>query len=143
MMNEALGLALALSLSTAPVLAAEPPDLTGAWTGEYREMRWDGPAESQLVLTVIAQDGPLFKAEKSWKLEAGSSPGTVGGKLVSEATEPQVGVIDFDGRTVHLAEQGDLGTYRGTLTAPETLELVYVEAGDGASVYRIVLKRAK
>ena len=99
-MNKALAVVLALPLFAAPALAADTPDLVGTWTGEYKEMRWAGPAESALTLTVLEQDGPLFKAEKSWKLEEGSSEGTVGGKLVSEATEPLVGVIDFDGRTV-------------------------------------------
>jgi hypothetical protein len=137
-----LGIALVLSVATLPALAADP-DLTGTWNGTYKEMRWDGPAESALVLVVLEQDGPLFKAEKSWKLAPGSTQGTVGGKLVSEATEPLVGVIGFDGRTVHLAEQGDAGTYTGALTGPDTLELIYIEAGDGASVYRTVLTRAK
>jgi hypothetical protein len=141
-MTRPVCIAPVLSLAALPAMAADP-DLTGTWNGTYTEMRWDGPAESALVLVVLEQDGPLFKAEKSWKLEAGSTPGTVGGKLVDEATEPLVGVIGFDGRTVHLAEQGDAGTYAGVLTGPDTLELVYVEAGEGASVYRTVLTRAR
>ena len=64
------------------------------------------------------QDGALFRAEKTWKVNPGGTPGSVHGKLVSEAVEPLIGVIDFDGRTIYLAEQGDFGTYTARLTTP-------------------------
>jgi hypothetical protein len=86
---------------------------------------------------------PALRAEKSWKLNAGGTPGSVGGKLVSEAVEPLIGVVDFDGRTIYLAEQGDVGTYTAHLTDPDTLQIVYVESGDAATIYRFIVKRAK
>lgn len=144
-------LAIALA-SFLPALAmaqdAEPPafpipDLMGTWNGTMKEMRWEGGAEGPLELRITAQDGALLRGEKGWSLEAGSSAGSVDGKLVTEAVEPLVGVVEFDGRTIHLAEQNDVGTYVGRLTGPDTLELVYVEAGDVATVYRVILKRTK
>jgi hypothetical protein len=59
-----------------------------------------------------------------------------------QATESLVGVIDFNGG-LHLAEQGDNGIYTGRITGPDTLELVYIEAGDLATAYRAQLRRAK
>jgi hypothetical protein len=89
---------------------------------------------------VLKQDGPLFRAEKSW--ETPGTTGKVGSNEVEKATEPLAGVVDFDGRSVYLAEQGDNGVYAGRLTAPDTLELIYVEAGDGTA-YLAELTRKK
>jgi hypothetical protein len=51
-----------------------------------------------------------------------------------------VGGVDFDGKGVYFAEQDDNGLYRGSLVAPDTLELIYLEAGS-ANVYRMRLTR--
>jgi hypothetical protein len=147
-MKTTLGLvALALSalIAHGEVLAEDAtsapiPNLVGTWTGPFKAMREHGVADGSLTLRVIEQDGPLLKAEKSWK--SPGAPGDVGGKEVEEATEPLVGVIDFDGMSVHLAEQADNGLYSGRLTAPDTLELVYIEAGHAAA-YRVRLTRGK
>jgi hypothetical protein len=144
-MTRTLGLiALALSVLIAhgEVMAEDTnvPNLVGTWTGPFKAMREHGLADGSLTLRVIEQDGPLLKAEKSWK--SPGVPGDVGGKEVEEATEPLVGVIDFDGKGVHLAEQADNGLYMGRLTAPDTLELVYIEAGHAAA-YRVRLTRGK
>jgi hypothetical protein len=103
-------------------------------------MRAKGIGEGTLTLRVLKQEGPLFKAEKSW--ETPGTAGKVGSKEVEKATEPLAGVVDFDGKSVYLAEQGDNGLYTGRLSAPDTLELVYVEAGEGTA-YRAQLRRKK
>jgi hypothetical protein len=146
-MKHALGLfAVVLStwLAHGEALAedanAAVPNLVGTWTGPFKAMRETAVADGSLTLRVLEQDGPLLKAEKSWK--SPGVPGDVGGKAVEEATEPLVGVIDFDGKSVHLAEQADNGLYSGRLTAPDTLEFVYIEAGH-ATAYRVRLMRGK
>ena len=53
-----------------------------------------------------------------------------------------LGVVDFDGKSLYLAEQDDNGFYTERLTAPDTLELIYVEAGH-AAVYRAQLTPKK
>ena len=53
-----------------------------------------------------------------------------------------VGVVDFDGKSLCLAEQDENGLYTGRLTAPDTPELIYVEAGH-AAVYRAQLTPKK
>jgi hypothetical protein len=96
-------------------------------------LRAKGIGKGTFTIRVTEQDGALFKAEKSWE-----TPGTadkVGNKEVEKAT-------DFDGKGVYLAEQGDNGLYAGLFAAPDTLELVYVEVGDGTA-YRAQLTRKK
>jgi hypothetical protein len=140
------GAALVILSSLVPAAATAEeavPDLVGTWTGAMKEMRWEGPAEGPLELRLTEQDGPLLRGEKGWTLEPGSTPGSVEGKLVTEAVEPLIGVIDFDGRTFYLAEQGDTGTYHGRLVDADTIEMVYLEAGEVATVYRVVLKRTR
>lgn len=136
-------LATLSSLSCAAMAEEAVPDLVGTWTGAMKEMRWEGPAEGPLEIRITEQDGPLLRGEKGWTLAPGSTPGSVEGKLVTEAVEPLIGVIDFDGKTIHFAEQGDVGTYHGRLVDADTMELVYVEAGDVATIYRVLLKRTK
>ncbi len=130
-------------LGYSPVGAQEAPDLVGAWTGPYKVIRSNGGAEGILTLRVTEQDGPLLRLEKSWEVAPGGAPGEVGGELVTKATEQLVGVIGFDGREVRFAEQGDGGVYTGELTGPDTLELLYVEAGHQATAYRVMMTRSK
>jgi hypothetical protein len=89
---------------------------------------------------VMFNHNDLLKAEKSW--ESMGAAGNVGGKAVKKAKESLVGVVDFDEKSVHLAEQDDNGLYMGRLTAPDTLDLVYMEAGH-ATAYSVPLTRAK
>jgi len=103
-------------------------------------LRAKGIGKGTLTIRVTDQDGALFKAEKAW--ETPGTVGKIGSKEVDHATEPLAGVIDFNGKSVYLAEQGDNGLYTGRLTAADTLELVYVEAGDGTA-YRAELTRKK
>lgn len=143
-----LAVAVAACLGHSPAGAEEPagfpvPDLTGVWTGPYQVIRSNGRAEGVLTLEVTEQDGPLLRIEKSWEVAPGGAPGDVGGELVTRATEQLVGVVGFDGREVHFAEQGDGGVYSGRLTGPDTLELLYVESGHQATAYRLVMTRTE
>ena len=147
-MRKALGLiavasvALAVWLSPGQVLAedAAVPNLVGTWIGPLKVLRAKGIGKGTLTIRVTDQDGALFKAENAW--ETPGTVGKVGSREVEKATEPLAGVIDFNGKSVYLAEQGDNGLYTGRLTAADTLELVYVEAGDGTA-YRAELTRKK
>jgi hypothetical protein len=141
----ALAFGLLLGQGAVAVMAAEQdaakvPDLTGTWSGPFKVLRAGGMGEGTLTLRVTEQDGPLFRAEKTW--DTPGAEGYVGDKAVEKATEPLVGVVDFDGAGVHLAEEGDAGLYMGRLSAPDTLELVYIEAGHGTA-YRVRLTKQK
>jgi hypothetical protein len=121
---------------------AAVPSVVGTWAGKFKLIHSTGPAEQSLELRVLEQDGPLIKGEKAWQIAPGGTPGNVGGEDRTQATESLVGVIGFDG-AIYLAEQGDSGIYTGRMTGPDTIEVVYIEAGDLATAYRAVLKRAK
>ena len=79
------------------------------------------------------------KAEKFW--ETPGKPGNVAGKETEEATEPMVGVVDFDGKGVYFAEHDDQRPLsrqsRGARHAR-----AHLEAGS-ANVYRMRLTRQK
>jgi len=145
-MRKALGLiavaSVALAVWLSQVLAedAAVPNFVGTWTGPLKVLRAKGIGKGTLTIRVTDQDGALFKAENAW--ETPGTVGKVGSREVEKATEPLAGVIDFNGKSVYLAEQGDNGLYTGRLTAADTLELVYVEAGDGTA-YRAELTRKK
>jgi hypothetical protein len=132
------------SLMAVPAMAQDAiPDLRGIWAGDYKLMRWNGEAEGVMQFRFIEQDGPLVKAEKSWQIKPGGTPGSVGGKLVTDAVEPMVGVIDFDGERFFLTEQGDGGVYTGRLVDDDTMEILYFEAGDTATAYRMTMRRSE
>lgn len=140
--------ALAACLWQAPALAQEAPetfpvpDLMGTWVGPYSVIRSNGFADGMLELRVVEQRGPLIKVEKAWKVAEGGAPGDVGGELFTAADEPLVGVIGFDGREIHLAEQGDEGVYSGRLVDPDTIEFIYIESDGQATAYRARLTRS-
>lgn len=136
----ALALGLMLGQHQAFAEDAKVPELTGTWSGPFKVIRESGIGEGTFTLRVTEQTGPLLKGEKSW--ETPGTEGNVGGKDVEKATEPLLGVVDFNGKTIYLAEQGDDGYHLGRLTAPDTLELIYLEAGH-ATAFRAVLTREK
>jgi hypothetical protein len=128
-------------LAGAPALAEDIPDIVGTWSGSFTLMHHTGPAEQTLQFKVLSQDGPLLKAEKAWRIDSGT-PGDVAGTPQTEAVEPLVGVIGFDG-AIYFGEQGDSGLYFGRLNGPDAIEIVYIEAGDLATAYRAALTREK
>jgi len=140
--------AVAACFWQAPVIAQEAteafpvPDLIGTWRGPYSVIRSNGFADGVLELKVVEQRGPLLKVEKAWKVASGGAPGDVGGELFTDAEEPLVGVIGFDGRQIQLAEQGDEGIYSGRLVDPDTIEFIYIESDRQATAYRVRLTRS-
>lgn len=136
--------ALAVSFAClfgAPAMAEEIPNIVGTWSGSFKLMHHTGPAEQTLQFKVLSQDGALLTGEKAWRIDSGT-PGDVSGQPKTEAVEPLVGVIGFDG-AIYIGEQDDSGLYFGRLTGPDTLQLVYVEAGGLATAYRAELTREK
>jgi hypothetical protein len=66
---------------------------------------------------------------------------TKNGKLITGDTEPFVGVIGFDGKSITIAEQDDTGVLHGKLVGKDTMLLIYEEPGANAMVFRLELKR--
>jgi hypothetical protein len=84
----ALAFSLLLGQGAVAVMAAEPdsaqvPNLVGTWTGPFKVLRAGGIGEGTLTLRVTKQDGPLFKAEKTW--DTPGAEGYVGDKAVLDS----------------------------------------------------------
>ena len=65
--------------------------------------------------------------------------GHVGERGVRQASEPMLGVIDFDGETTYMVEQMDWGQFHGRLVDRDTIEGVLIESGPHVVIYRVVL----
>ena len=118
------------------------PNLVGKWTAEYKVFSPRGYIESSNVLTVTEQDGPYIRGHHVWTVRKGPKDLiTQHGKAVTSEKEPIIGVIDFDGKTVRIVEQGDTGRFDGRIVGPNKMELVHTEGGAEALVYRAVFTR--
>lgn len=141
-MTHLLAVAAIAGCLAGPAMADDAiPNVVGTWTGDFKLMHHGGAADQSLQFRILSQDGALLTGEKAWTIKSGT-PGNVDGETRTEAVEPLVGVVDFDG-TIYFAEQDDSGLYRARLTGPDTLQILYVEAGDLATAYRAELTRAK
>jgi hypothetical protein len=137
---------VAVFLASAAAAAEEAgqviPNLIGKWTAEYKVFSPRGFVESSNVLTVTEQDGPYFRGNHVWTVKKGSKDlVTQHGKIVTSEKEPIIGVIDFDGKTVRIVEQGDTGRFDGRVAGPNKMELVHTEGGAEALLYRAVFIR--
>jgi len=144
-LSAALCLLLLLPFAGAAQDAGIPPDLKGVWKGTADVYYPDSTKKLATELNVSEQDGWYFKGTRDWKLlDAPDKPmGYVKGKAVNEASEPYLGVVGFDGKSLTLVENGDWGVMKGALVDSDTMELIYAEPGDHPLVFRIVLKREK
>jgi len=149
MVRSRLALA-ALGVSAALVGAAEAqdpafPDLVGSWVGEKTVYFFDGTRHSVEELQITRQDGSHFSGTRSWHHpEADKDPlGHVGGEQIHRASEPILGIVDFDGETLHIVEHDDWAHIRARLVDADTMEVVYIESGPNAAVYRVTLKRER
>jgi hypothetical protein len=128
----------------APVLAQEgpPPDLVGTWKGERTTYFQEGKRQATEELRITEQDGAYFRATKTWQhAEKDMEPLGHVGEPIGRASEPMLGVIDFDGETIYMVEHGDWGQFRGRLVDRDTIQGVLMESGPHAVIYRVVLKR--
>ena len=122
------------------------PNLLGKWTVESKDMFVDGVRHFKGVLEITRQEGHLFSGTWSWEIFGGSPVATSGTSniaRVTKATERIVGVVGFDGKTVHIAEKDDWGKHLGRLVGTDTMHVIYTESGPGASAGRRILKRER
>jgi hypothetical protein len=140
-------LCAAFSVLIAPTVrgaesSPEIPNLVGSWVGEYKVYLHTGQKMASAELRITEQDGPHFRGVNAWKDAAGGKPMTTKkGKLITQDSEPFVGIIGFDGKSITIVEQDDMGTLHGELEGKDTMRLIYGEPGSNAMVFRMVLKR--
>lgn len=118
--------ALALATMGGMSQAADEPSLLGTWTGPGqgagREGGWTNDA---MTLEITGQRGRAFVGRETYD---------------KGEREDFFGIVAGDGRTVYIVD-GD-GQQFGTLTAPDTLDICYLESGPDAEAACWVLKRA-
>ncbi len=118
------------------------PNLVGKWAAEYKIFSPHGSYGSSNVLTITEQDGPYLRGNHGWAVKKGATKVVPQrGKVVTSEKEPIIGVIDFDGKTVRIVEQGDTGRFEGRVVSPNKMELVHTEGGAEAFVYRAVFTK--
>jgi hypothetical protein len=119
------------------------PNMVGNWVdNEYKVYLYTGSKIGQIVFHIKEQDGPYFRGVHVWKhIDKGKPMTTKKGKLITGDTEPFVGIIGFDGKSITIAEQDDTGVLHGKLIGKDTMELIYEEPGSNAMVIRYVLKK--
>ena len=132
--------------STATDLAADPsesfPNLIGKWIAENTVYLHTGQKTVRSVFDITEQNGPHFRGFHRWNdTHGGKAMATKKGKYISGDSEPIVGVIGFDGKSITIVEKDDLGTLRGKLIDTNTMQMISSEPGDNAMVVRMPLKR--
>ncbi|MEM7443969.1 MAG: hypothetical protein AAF414_11640 [Pseudomonadota bacterium] len=131
-----LALAGALAVpATAQQGEADIPDLRGVWISMATECHHPEAMTEEVVVefNITEQDGPFLRGVKSWAHE-GETFMDAGGELVGEASEIVVGVIRGDGVTILFTEHDDLGQHHMRLIDDNTIEDVYAESGQAATI---------
>ena len=139
-------LALAIFLALAPNPAeAEPPNLIGRWQGEATvllQFKTETVQTSQMqILEITHHDGQMIRGLHLWAALEDGIYGNVAGEHVVEASEPVIGVVGQDGKTIRMVEIDDPGMLFATVLGPNELEVEYLEAGETAVVWNAILRR--
>ncbi|MEM7445641.1 MAG: hypothetical protein AAF414_20130 [Pseudomonadota bacterium] len=144
-----LAVAVMSTVPHQPASANEPvPNLEGIWAKTDGQIRyWDGQINtfpqsyeiSQIEIT--DQEGAVFEAYQSSVAIEGAQQGRHGTEPISSDRLPMLGVIDWDGVSVRIADIGDTTAYECTLVDDDTMYCTLWEAGDHALAGRVVLER--
>ncbi|MCL4243629.1 MAG: hypothetical protein KJ002_00610 [Candidatus Dadabacteria bacterium] len=143
--SAALCLLLLLPFAGAAQDTETAPDLKGVWKGTADVYYPNAVKKLHTELNVTEQDGWYFKGTRDWKLvDPPEKPlGYIKNDPVNKASEPYLGVIGFDGKSLTLVENGDWGVMKGALADADTIQLLYYETGEHPLVFRVILKREK
>lgn len=143
-----MSMILCLLLACSIVLAAESakslPNLVGTWICKVRTVYYtEGESQSTGRIIVTDQDGAYFRGFHTWEhLDKAKSKSHLDDKLSSQAKEPFIGVVGFDGK-IYMVEHGDWGVLHCRLVDADTIETVYVESGPHAAISRAVYTRQR
>lgn len=106
------------------------PQLKGTWQGEHRTHFRQKTFRTRMRIIITEQDGEIFRGVYEWE---DPDEGRRGQERI-------VGIIGFDGG-IHIAEETDTGRIDAELVGPDKMRAVYVEAGEGAGVFRVEMTR--
>lgn len=119
------------------------PNLVRNWVdNQYKVYLYTGHKLAKVEFRIKEQDGPHFRGVNVWNHVDSDKPLTTkDGKLITHDAEPFVGTVGFDGKSITIVEQGDMGIMHGELVGKDTMRLIYGEPGSNAMVFRLELKR--
>lgn len=124
--------------------ASEESDLVGVWKAKVIvALQSDGKiVETPRVMSITIEqvNGSLLRGERTWSAESDVT-GNVAGEDVLEASEPFIGAVEADGKTIHLVEVDDNGMMFCELLGPNELELTYMETDGNPVVYTAIFRR--
>ena len=131
---------------SAPHFQQYPPELIGQWVvikkdsiGWHRSIQdhTSGPA----YLQIEEQNGAVLEGFFFWQAPPGYARDHNGIAEVSEAKEPIIGLVEWDGRSVTFVEHPDTGTLQGKLLHKDMMQLMHFEPGPHATIARYLLIR--
>jgi hypothetical protein len=136
--------AVAISASTS---SAQTSDLVGTWTAEatvVMESDDDEIIEVPNTFTIVIEsvNGFVVQGTRTWKA-VNDDAGFVDEDAVLQATEPFIGALSSDGKTLHLVEVDDHGLMFATRIGDDQIELTYMEAAPHAVAYTAIFDRQK
>ncbi|MEH6527731.1 MAG: hypothetical protein V7723_16810 [Sneathiella sp.] len=141
-----LALILVLFLPNTGRAQSTTPDLMGTWisvTGEVAH--WSGTlkhfGEQVGILKVEEQLGGVFRGHMVYQNEK-SGPKFEGSDGIDHTlSEPVLGVIDWDGKSVVWVDKDDETVHRARLVNSRTMEVIAYEPGEHAVVNRMIMIR--
>jgi len=125
-----------------PVTAT--PNILGVWNLVAVDGIFGDQVIAELPHTEIVidmQQGAVFSGSLGYEVAESEPAFHDGSDHTRMASEPFLGVIGWDGRTLTIAEREDTSMLTGELLNSETMSLIYVEPGEHAFAARMLLVR--
>ena len=138
--------AVTILLPSLSLAQSATPSLIGTWTSVTGEVgHWSGtlkPFGKQVgILTVEEQIGGVFRGTMVYDNDP-SGPEFEGKAGISHIlSEPVLGVIDWDGRSIVWVDRDDETVHRARLVNERTMEVIAFEPGAHAVVNRMIMVR--
>ena len=132
------------SQSSSGQSVGDTPNVMGVW----RLVAMDGIFGDQILtelpsteVTIDRQEGAVFNGTMAYEVAESEPAFHDGTALTRMASEPFLGVIGWDSRSLTIAERADTSLMVGELLNSETMALVYVEPGEYAFAARMLFVR--
>lgn len=145
-LDQLVGVALYSAVLCAAPAVAQTSDLAGTWTAEItialESEEEIVEVQREWVFVIEEIDGSLVSGYHAWKAES-DDPGYVENQSVLAASEPFLGAVSSDGKTLRLVEINDHGLLFGELIGPQELEVSYMETAPHAVAFTAVVRRQR
>lgn len=140
-----LSLIVSVNLLAAAVAAEESdaiPSLEGVWLATFKIQTRQGISGATGKLVITEQHDHLFRGSFAWSLEPGTRVRADANRRVGQSgAELFLGLLDWDNRSLRMADAGDRGYWSGRLVGAHAMRLVYAESERHAAVFRAMFVR--